>query len=379
MEFGFTSEQEMLRKSVREFAEAEIKPKVQHMDETAEVPMDVIEKMAKLGFMGIMVPREFGGLGAGHIARTIMLEEIGRVSAAMSNTLQVIHLGISPIVTDGSQEQKAKWLPLLARGEKLSTFGVTEPVGGSDILGIQTTAKLEGDEYVINGRKCFITNSHLAGIFGIVAKTGEGSKGLTAFIVQSDYAGFRPGREEHKVGLRGCNTGELIFQNCKVPKENVIGKEGDGLKIAIGAISNVGRPGITSGALGIIHSCLEEAVAYSKQRVLYGKPISELQAIQWKLTDIYMDYEASRLLTYYSAWLRDKGERCDSENAMAKFSATEGAVRCAQKTIEIFGAYGCMKELAPQRLLRDAELFISGAGTSEIMRLLMARKALTMA
>ena len=379
MEFGFTSEQEMLRKSVREFAEAEIKPKVQHMDETGEVPTDVIEKMAKLGFMGIMVPHEFGGLGGGHIARTIMLEEIGRVSAAMANTLQVIHLGISPIVTDGSQEQKAKWLPLLARGEKLSTFGVTEPVGGSDILGIQTTAKREGDEYVINGRKCFITNSHLAGIFGIVAKTGEGSKGLTAFVVQSDYAGFRPGREENKVGLRGCNTGELIFQNCRVPKENVIGKEGDGLKIAISAISNVGRPGITCGALGIIHSCLKEAVAYSKQRVLYGKPISELQAIQWKLTDIYMDLEASRLLTYYSAWLRDKGERCDSENAMAKFSATEGAVRCAQKTIEIFGAYGCMRELAPQRLLRDAELFISGAGTSEVMRLLMARKALTMA
>jgi len=379
MEFGFTSEQEMLRKSVREFAEAEIKPKVQHMDETAEVPRDVIEKMAKLGFMGVLVPHEFGGLGGGHVSRTIMLEEIGRVSAAMANTLQVIHLGISPIVTDGSPEQKAKWLPILARGEKLSTFGITEPVGGSDILGIQTTAKREGDEYVINGRKCFITNSHLAGVFGIVAKTGEGSKGLTAFVVQSDYPGFRPGREEHKVGLRGCNTGELIFQNCRVPKENVIGKEGDGLKIAIGAISNVGRPGITSGALGIIRSCLEEAVAYSKQRVLYGKPISELQAIQWKLTDIYMDYEASRLLTYHSAWLRDKGERCDSENAMAKFWATEGAVRCAQKTIEIFGAYGCMRELAPQRLLRDAELFLSGAGTSEVMRLLMARKALTMA
>ena len=369
----------MLRKSVREFAEAEIKPKVQHMDETAEVPRDVIEKMAKLGFMGVLVPHEFGGLGGGHVSRTIMLEEIGRVSAAMANTLQVIHLGISPIVTDGSPEQKAKWLPILARGEKLSTFGITEPVGGSDILGIQTTAKREGDEYVINGRKCFITNSHLAGVFGIVAKTGEGSKGLTAFVVQSDYPGFHPGREEHKVGLRGCNTGELVFQNCRVPKENVIGKEGDGLKIAIGAISNVGRPGITSGALGIIRSCLEEAVAYSKQRVLYGKPISELQAIQWKLTDIYMDYEASRLLTYHSAWLRDKGERCDSENAMAKFWATEGAVRCAQKTIEIFGAYGCMKELAPQRLLRDAELFLSGAGTSEVIRLLMARKALTMA
>lgn len=379
MEFGFTSEQEMLRKSVREFAEAEIKPKVQNMDETGKVPMDILQKMANLGFMGVMVPREFGGLGMGHIARTIVLEEIGRISAAMANALQIDHMGISPIVTDGTEEQKKRWLPLLARGEKLSTFAVTEPTGGSDVLGIQTTAKLQGDEYVVSGRKCFITNSHLAGVLGIVAKTGEGAKGLTAFVVQSDFPGFRPGREENKFGLRGCNTGELVFENCRVPKENVIGKEGDGLRIALSTISNVGRPGITCAALGIVRSCLEEAVRYSKQRVLYGKPISELQAIQWNLTDIYMDYEASRLLTYYSAWLRDKGERCDAENAMAKFWAAEAAVRCAKKTIDVFGAYGCMRELAPQRLLRDAELLIAGAGTSDIMRLVMARKALTLA
>jgi alkylation response protein AidB-like acyl-CoA dehydrogenase len=341
--------------------------------------MGVIGKMAKLGFMGVMIPREFGGLGLGHIARMIMLEEIGRVSAAVANTVAEVHLGTSPIVTDGSQEQKAKWLPLLARGEKLSTLAVTEPVGGSDISGIQTTAKCEGDDYIIDGRKCFITNSHLAGVFVVVAKTGEGAKGLTAFVVQSDYAGFRPGREENKFGLRGSNTGELIFQNCRVPKENVIGKEGDGFRIAASTISNVGRPGIASAALGIIHSCLEEAVRYSKQRVLYGKPISELQAIQWKLTDIYMDYEASRLLAYHSAWLREKGGRCDAENAMTKFWATEGAVRCAKNTIDVFGAWGCMKELAPQRLLRDAELLIAGAGTSEIMRLIMARKVLTLA
>jgi len=379
MEFGFTSEQEMLRKSAREFAEAEIRPRVRDMDETGKVPMDILDKMAKLGFMGVMIPREYGGLEMGHIARTIVLEEIGRVSAAMANTLQITHLGISPIVTDGTEDQKRRWLPMLARGEKLSTFAVTEPTGGSDVLGIQTTAKREGDEYVINGRKCFISNSHLAGVLGILAKTGEGPKGLTTFVVQSDSPGFRPGREENKFGLRGANTGELILENCRVPKENVLGKEGDGLRIALGTISNVGRPGINAAALGIIRSCLEEAVRYSKQRVLYGKPISELQAVQWNLTDIYMDYEASRLLTYYSAWLRDKGERCDAENAMAKFCATEAAVRCAKKTIDIFGAYGCMMEFAPQRLLRDAELFISGAGTSEIMRLVMIRKVLTLA
>jgi alkylation response protein AidB-like acyl-CoA dehydrogenase len=379
MEFALTAEQEMLRKSVREFAEAEIRPKVQQMDDTDKVPTDILDKMAKLGFMGVMVPREYGGLGMGHIERTIMLEEIGRISAAMANTLQITHLGTSPIVTDGTEEQKKKWLPLLARGEKLSTLAVTEPTGGSDVLGIQTTAKREGDEYIINGRKCFISNSHLAGILGILAKTGEGAKGLTVFVVQSDSPGFRPGREENKFGLRGANTGELILENCRVPKENVIGKEGDGFKIALGAISNLGRPGINAAALGIIRSCLEEAVRYSKQRVLYGRPISELQAVQWNLTDIYMDYEASRLLTYYSAWMRDKGERCDAENAMAKFWACEAAVRCAKKTIDIFGGYGCMREHAPQRLLRDAELLISGAGTSDIMRLVMVRKALTLA
>jgi len=369
----------MLRNSVREFAETEIKPKVQHMDDTNEVPMDVIEKMAKLGFIGIMVPREFGGLGMGNMARVIMLEEIGNVSAAMANTLQCIQLGISPVVTDGTEEQKKKWLPSLVRGEGLSTFASTEPVGGSDVLGMQTTAKREGENYVINGRKCFITNSHLPGVHTVVARTGEGSKGLTVFLVQSDTPGFQPGREESKIGLRGCDTGELIFQNCTVPKENVIGKEGDGLRITLSTISNVGRPGITSAALGIIRSCLTEAVKYSKQRILYGKPISELQAIQWKLTDIHTDYETSRLLTYHAAWLRDKGERCDAENAMAKFWASEAAIRCAQKTIEIFGAHGLMKELAPQRLLRDAELLLAGAGTSEIMRLVIARKTLSMA
>jgi len=379
MDFGFSAEQEMLRKTVREFAEKEISPKVDWMDETGEVPMDLVEKMAKLGFMGVLVPKEYGGLGMGHIERMILLEEIGCVSPAMANTVQVHHLGISPIAIFGTEEQKKKWLPSLAKGKKIATLAVTEPTGGSDVLGLQTTAKLEGDNYIINGRKCFITNTHIASVSGIAAKTGEGPKGLSVFVIESDTPGFRPGRKENKFGLRGCNTGELVFENCKVPKENILGKEGDGLKIALASISNVGRPGITAGALGIVRRCLEEAAKYSKQRVLYGKPISDLQAIQWHIADIYMDYETSKLLTYRAAWLRDKGERCDAENSMAKFWTTEAAVRCAQKAITVFGAYGCMKELIPQRLLRDAWLFVSGAGTSEIMRIIIARQALKMA
>ncbi|UCE57316.1 MAG: acyl-CoA dehydrogenase family protein [Candidatus Bathyarchaeota archaeon] len=376
MDFDFTPEQEMLRKTVREFAEKEIVPKMDWMDETGEVPIDTLEKMAKLGFMGVLVPKEYGGLGMGHIERMILLEEIGRVSPAMANTVQVHHLGTAPIAVFGTEEQKKELLRPLAKGEKIATFALTEPTGGSDVLGVQTTAKLDGNNYVINGRKCFISNTHIADVIGVAAKTGEGTKGLSVFIIESNTPGFKPGRKEDKFGLRGCNTGELVLKNCKVPKENIIGKEGDGLKVALASISNVGRPGITAAALGIVQACLEEAVKYSKQRILYGKPISDLQAIQWHLADIYMDYETSKLLTYRAAWLRDKGERCDAENAMAKFWATEAAVRCAQKTVTIFGAYGCMKELVPQRLLRDAWLFISGAGTSEIMRIVMARQAL---
>ena len=376
MDFDFTPKQEMLRKTVREFAEKEIAPKMDWMDETGEVPMDTLEKMAKLGFMGVLVPKEYGGLGMGHIERMILLEEIGRVSPAMANTVQVHHLGTTPIVVFGTEEQKKKWLRPLAKGEKITTFALTEPTGGSDVLGIQTTAKLDGNNYVLNGRKCFISNTHIADVIGVAAKTGEGTKGLSVFIIESNTPGFKPGRKEDKFGLRGCNTGELVLENCRMPRENIIGKEGDGLKVALASISNVGRPGITAAALGIVQACLEEATKYSKQRALYGKPISDLQAIQWHIADIYMDYEISKLLTYRAAWLRDKGERCDAENAMAKFWATEAAVRCAQKTITIFGAYGCMKELVPQRLLRDAWLFISGAGTSEIMKIVMARQAL---
>jgi alkylation response protein AidB-like acyl-CoA dehydrogenase len=379
MDFGFTPEQEMLRKTVREFAEKEISPKVGWMDETDEVPIDLVEKMARLGFMGVLVPKQYGGLGMGHIERMILLEEIGRVSAAIANIIQVHHLGISPIAIFGTEDQKKKWLPQLAKGEKIATLAVTEPTGGSDVLGLQTTARLDGSIYVINGRKCFITNTHIASVGGIVAKTGEGPKGLSAFVIESGTPGFRPGREEKKFGLRGCNTGELVFENCKVPKENLLGKEGDGLKIALASISNVGRPGIGATALGIVRRCLEEAVKYSKQRVLYGKPISDLQAIQWHLADVYMDHEISRLLTYRAAWLRDNGERCDAENSMAKFWATEAAVRCAQKAMTVFGAYGGMKEMVPQRLLRDAWLLVWGAGTSEIMKIVMARQALSLA
>ena len=374
MDFSFTPEQEMLRKTAREFAEKWIAPRVDEMEKTCKLPMDLVKKMAELGFMGVLIPPEYGGTGAGHIARIIILEEIGRVYAAMASTLQIFHLGQAPIIYYGSEEQKKKWLPSLASGEKLAALAVTEPVGGSDVMGIQTTAKKDGDNYILNGKKCFITNAHIADLCGILAKTGE--RELNCFIVEKDRPGYKPGKEEDMLGLRGGTVGEIFLDNCKVPKENMIGKEGDGLRIALSSISNVGRPGLAATGLGIARRCLEEGAKYANERMAYGKTIGELQGVQWLLTDIYMDYQISRLASYYAAWLRDKGARCDAENSLAKFWGTDGAARCAHNLMQIFGGYGVMNEFVPQRLLRDAETLISAAGTLQIMRLVMAGAAL---
>jgi alkylation response protein AidB-like acyl-CoA dehydrogenase len=374
MDFSFTPEQEMLRKTAREFSEKWIAPRADEMNKTGKLPMDLVKKMAELGFMGVLIPPEYGGTGAGHIARVIVLEEIGRVYAAMASTLQIFHLGQAPIIYYGSEEQKKKWLPSLASGEKLAALAVTEPVGGSDVTGIQTTAKKDGDNYILNGKKCFITNAHIADLCGILAKTGE--KELNCFIVEKDRPGYRPGKQEDTLGLKGGTIGEIFLDNCKVPKENLIGKEGEGLRIAISSISNVGRPGLAATGLGIARRCLEEGAKYSNERMAYGKPIGELQGVQWLLSDIYMDYQISRLSSYYAAWLRDHGVRCDAENSLAKFWGTEGAARCAHNLMQIFGGYGVMNEFVPQRLLRDAETLISAAGTLQIMRVVMAGAAL---
>ncbi len=377
MEFQFSPQQELLRKSVREFAEGAIVPKVQHMEETDEVPWDLYKEMSKQQYMGILIPKEFGGAAFGHLARMIMLEEVGRVSAAMAMALQIFHLGTAPIVDFGNEAQKKKYLPALAKGDRLATIAVTEATGGSDPTGIQTTAKLEGDHYVLNGRKCFITHGHVADTITIMAKTGEGPKGFSAFIVEKSSPGFKHGRKERKFGLHGCNTGEIALENCIVPRENLLGNEGDGLKISMSAISEVGRAGMAGCGLGVILACLEASVKFANQRMLGGKPISQHQAIQWMIADIYMDLETSRLLSYRAAWMKDQKQRCDTDMAMAKYYATEAAVRCAKKTVDIHGGYGYMMEYGAQRYYRDAEILIASAGTSEIQRIVMARKALT--
>jgi alkylation response protein AidB-like acyl-CoA dehydrogenase len=377
MEFQFSPQQELLRKSVREFAEGAIAAKVAHMEETDEVPWDLYKEMGRQQYMGILTPKEFGGSAMGHLARMIMLEEIGRVSAANAMAMQIFHLGIVPIVEFGNDAQKKKYLPALAKGERLATIAVTEATGGSDPTGVQTTAKLEGDHYVLNGRKCFITHGHVADTITIMAKTGEGPKGFSAFIVEKSFPGFKLGRKEKKFGLHGCNTGELAMENCIVPRENLLGAKGDGLKVSMAAISEVGRAGMAGCGLGVIGACLEASVKFANQRMLGGKPISQHQGIQWLISDIYMDLETSRLLSYKAAWMKDQKIRCDVEMAMAKYWATEAAVRCAKKAVDIHGGYGYMMEYAVQRYYRDAEILIASAGTSEIQRIVMARKALT--
>lgn len=373
MDFGLSQELEMLRQSAREFAATRVGPLVERMEEDGKFPLELIPALGEEGYLGLTVPQNYDGLGMGYLARALVLEEIARVSCALAMALQVFHLGIEPILTYGSEGQKAALLPPLARGERLATVAVTESGGGSDPTAAQTRARREGDEWVLDGRKVFITNSHVADLFTVLARTGDDPPRFTAFLVEKDFPGFRPGREEHKVGMRGCNTGEIILDGCRVPADHVLGKEGDGLKVALSAISEVGRSGMAACALGVLGAALEAATEYSRKRVLYGQPIARLEGIQWKLAQMSCDLEAARLLTYRACWLKDQGKRCDVEMAQAKLFATEAAIRGAKEAVDVFGGYGCMMEYPVQRYYRDAILLGPSAGTSDIMRVVIAR------
>jgi alkylation response protein AidB-like acyl-CoA dehydrogenase len=378
MDFKLTEREELLRKTMREFAEKEIPPLMDAMEETGEFPVDLLKKMGDIGILGVITPPEYGGNGLGNLARVIVLEEMGRVCPAIPMALQVHHMATHALNAFGNEEQKKKYLPPLAKGETMGVVAVTDPSGGSDVAGIKTSAKLEGDKFILNGRKCFITNAHVSNIWVVIARTGEGGKGLSAFIVEKNFSGAKLGRKENKVGLRGAITGELVFQNCEVPQTNLLGHEGDGMNIAIRNIVETGRPGMASVALGILNAVLEQAVKFANERILYGKPISNLQMIQSHLADIYADLEISRLLVYRVGWMRDQNIRCDAESALAKQFVCEAAARSARKAIEIHGSYGIMKEYPVQRLLRDALVTIPAGGTGEIAKLVMARQALTM-
>lgn len=379
MEFGFTPEQELIRKAAREFAEEVIAPRVAEMERTRTPPVDIFQEMGARGFIGITVPPEYGGTGLGHVARMIAIEELARVSPAMGFMLQVFGLGIAPILEFGTAEQKQKYLPPLVRGEKFATVTVTEPSGGSDPVGISTTAVRDGDHYVLNGRKCFITGSSLCYGHTVTAVTGQDERGrnqISTFLVTTDLPGVRPGREEHKIGLWGTQLGEFVMENVRVPAENLLGQEHKGLRVALKAISETGRPGIAGTALGVIARALEESVQFANDRVVGGSPIGHYQGIQFKIADMSVALDAARLLCYRAAWMKDQGQRCDVEMAKAKLYATEAAMIAARQCAEIYGGYGWLEEYVSQQLYRDAGILIPSAGTSESLRIVIGRSAL---
>ena len=377
IDFTFTEEQEMFRKAAREFAETQIAPLVDEMEKTGEVSDAVVKALGEAEMMAITIPEEYGGLGLGYTARMIALEEVSRVSVATAMMLQVFALGIEPIVKFGSEELKKKYLPGLAKGERLSTTAVTEATGGSDPTGIRSSYKKDGDNFIVNGRKCFITNSHIADTITILTKSEDDPKAFCAFVIDKDMNGWKATHKEHKVGMRGCNTGELAFENLVIPKTQLLGNEGKGLGVTMAAIGDVGRGGMVGCALGLQAACLEESIKFANERILYGKPISALQGIQNKLAEMKIDLEAGRLLAYRAAAMQDNGIRCSNEFAVAKYFTTEAAQKAAKMAVDIHGGYGCMEEYAVSRYWRDAAVLGPSAGTSDIMKVIVGRWVLS--
>jgi alkylation response protein AidB-like acyl-CoA dehydrogenase len=373
IDFTFSEEQEMFRKAAREFAVNVVEPRVAEMEATGKVSDALVRALGEAEMMAITIPEAFGGLGLGYTARLIALEEIARVSVATAMMLQVFALGIEPIVKFGSEAQQQKYLPGLATGQRLATTAVTEATGGSNPAGIRTTYRKDGDEYVINGRKCFITNAHIADTLTILAKDEEDPKAFSCFILEKGMEGFKPTHEEHKVGMRGCNTGELSMENLRVSKDQLLGEEGKGMRVTMAAIGDVGRGGMVGCALGLQAACLEAALKFANERVLYGKPIGNLQLIQSKLAEMKIELEAGRLLGYRAAAIQDKGGRSSNEFAAAKYFTTEAAQKAAKMAVDIHGGYGCMEEYAVTRYLRDAFVVGPSAGTSDIMKIIVAR------
>lgn len=378
MDLRFTEEQEMMRKMVREFAEAEITPYIPTMEEEERFPREIITKMAELGLLGIPIPEQYGGVGMDFTSYIIAINELSRVSATVGVILSVhTSVGTNPILYFGTEAQKQKYVTKLAAGEYLGAFALTEAQAGSDAAGLRTSAVLDGDHYVLNGSKIFITNGGEADIYITFAVTDSelGTKGITAFIVDKDTPGFSVGKKEKKMGLHGSNTTELIFDNARVPVENRLGNEGDGFKIAMANL-DVGRIGIAAQALGIAEAALAHAVAYAKERVQFGKPIAGNQGVSFKLADMATQIEAARLLVYHAASLKDQGEATSMIASMAKRYATDTAMHVTTEAVQVFGGYGYSREYPVERLFRDAKITQIYEGTNQIQRMVIARNLL---
>ncbi|MCP3025954.1 acyl-CoA dehydrogenase [Halobacillus sp. A5] len=377
MNFELTKEQEMTRKMVRDFADGVIRPRAVDIDQKAEFPEDIFKEMGQLGLLGIPFPENYGGAGADTLTYALAVEEIGKACGSTGlSYAAAVSLGASPIYYFGTEEQKQRFLVPLAKGEGLGSFGLTEPNAGSDAGGTKTTAELQGDHYVINGEKCWITNAEYARSITVTAVSGKRSDGkniISAFIIPKDTPGMKITSPYEKMGVRGSNTSEIILEDVHVPKENVLGELNGGFKQFLYTLDG-GRISIGALAVGIAQAALDKSLAYAKERKQFGQPISNFQAIQFKLADMAMEVELARNMVLKAAWLKDHNKNFSKEAAYAKLFASETAFRASNEAIQIHGGYGYMREYEVERYLRDAKLLEIGEGTSEIQRLVIARQ-----
>lgn len=373
MNLRFTEEQEMMRRMVRQFAREKIAPRIHEMDEEDRFPEDLIREMGEHGLLGIPIAEKWGGAGSNFTTYIMVIEEISRVSAGVGVILAVhTSVGTMPVVLFGTDEQKAKFVPPLAKGDHLGAFALTEPGAGSDVKSIRTSAKRDGDDYILNGTKLFITNAGFADTYITFAVA---DKGITAFIVEKGTPGLIVGKKEQKMGLGGTGTASLMFEDMRVPAANRLGEEGEGFKVAMANLYG-GRIGIGAQALGIAGAALDQALRYAKERHQFGKPLAQLPIIQSKLADMATQIEASRLLIYRAAQLREQGKPCAKEVAMAKMMASDTAMRVTTEAIQIFGGYGYTRDYPVERLFRDAKVTQIYEGTNEIQRIVISKELL---
>ncbi len=375
MDFKLSKEQEMLRQMFRDFCQNEVKPLAAEVDEEERFPWETVKKMGELGLMGVYFPKEYGGGGADVLSYAMFVEELGKVCGTTSIIVSShTSLCCAPIYEFGTEDQKRKYLPDLLSGRKVGAFGLTEPSAGTDASSLETTAVLDGDHYLLNGSKIFITNGGAASTYIIFAMTdkAKGHRGISAFIVERDFPGFSVGREEKKMGIRGSSTAELVMQDCVVPKENLLGREGQGFKIALHTLDG-GRIGVASQALGLGEGAIDEAVAYTKERIQFGKRISQFQWTQFQLADMATKMQAAQHLVYAAACTKQNGEDYGKEAAMAKLFASEAASDVTRRCVQLFGGYGFTREYPVERMMRDAKITEIYEGTSEAQRMVIAK------
>lgn len=374
MNFGLSSEQKMIQSVMREFAKNEAAPLAAEIDAEERFPSETLKKMAEAEMMGLPFPVKYGGAGGDVLSYAICIEELSKVCATTGVMYSAhISLGASPIYQFGTEEQKQKYLVPLAKGEKLGAFGLTEPNAGTDSAAQQTTAVRDGDSYILDGSKVFITNGGVADTYVVFAMTdkAKGNRGISAFIVEKEFPGFSIGKKEEKLGIRGSATTELIFQNCRVPAENLLGEENKGFKIAMQTLDG-GRIGIAAQALGIAQGALDESIAYMKERVQFGKPLSAMQGLQWMAADMETKVQAARHLVYRAAWNKDNGLPYSKEAAMAKLYAAETAMDVTTKAVQIHGGYGYTRDYPVERMMRDAKITEIYEGTSQVQKMVIS-------